>query len=214
MAGEICTVNEWSPTRFWRMTNTGIPAAKLVTSRRETEELRHLSDGVLADGEMEPLHRKLEELAAKEVNVSRTVERVEQQNRRIALGQEWMNFAVAKDLVEYKAASRGRQAALSPVLTELDHTVHAREELIVTALPASLFRFLSDDLLLHVRVPEVGETLRAVVPQVLLIPAMDAAKRSIGGMKRGKNELRLGMAIDRLTQEIRACERRLARGTH
>lgn len=93
----------------------------------------------------------------------------------------------------------------------LSAKVRAREELRITTLPAKLFRLLGNDLLLAARIPEVGDTFTAVVPQTLLIPALGAAKRVASGMKRRKSELRVGMTIDRLQQEILFRERMISR---
>lgn len=184
----------------------GHATVKMVTSWGDMQSLKNLADSTLTDSQMEPLRYKLEELATTEIAVPRAVKRLERQNRRIALGQEWINFSIAKELIEFQAHGNGKDSALS-VLSELDAKVHDRQELRISTLPVPLFRSLGNDLLLNARVPEVGDTLTAVVPQTLLITAVDAAKRIVSSMKRRKSELSVGMAIDRLQQEIRARER-------
>jgi len=187
----------------------GSRSVEMVHSMNSLRRVHLDDESGFTETEIDRLRKGLATIAAQETSVPCAVERLERHNRRLALGHEWLNLAIAAELLEVKGG--GRSTALTPVFAVLESLVHSRSELRLISLPRGLFDRLGSDLLLEARIPEVGEAVTAVVPHVLLGTALDAVKRAVSSLKKRKSELTVGVALDKLQQEMKGLQGRIDR---
>ena len=182
----------------------GDTKVKLITSWRDVQDIRLDESAELREEHLKSARNELDDLVRVEFDATRSVRRLERDNRRAGRCQFAFDLLCMRSLLNTAAFANYDEddSFWSFVNDRLDDLIRTRSRLLVSKLPVAALKRIRNDLLLDLRLPQVARETTIEVPIVYVKAAVDAGCRIAEAMKAKRSELRIGRVRSSMEREL------------
>jgi hypothetical protein len=180
--------------------NRGNPEIRLIKAWTDLKGLILDESADLSENDLSSRKRELHDMVRAEFDPTRSVERLERENRRAGHAQILLELLTIRSIMPPFGFTE--EDNFWTAVKRFDELITERDQLTIRKMPVDPLRKMRKELIFDVPIPKVGETVSPELPILIVSAAVDASCRIAESLKVKKSTLTISTVRSRIEREI------------